>query len=283
MKKKLSLDQIGILIVMIILFIFIALPVWSAIMVSFMTDADSLTNSSALWNSSWSISGYKALFTRGTLMRPFLNTMYFVIIGTVIHMFVVGLAAYALVQKDLPGKGIITSFFLVTMMVPAEAIMIPRFVMFRELGLVNNLNALILITMASGFSILLLENFFKSVPESLAESARIDGANEFQIFTKIYLPLSKSGMLVVMLFYIVGAWNQYADALILINDKSKYVIQQAIKAILMPGKAGGAPSDMIYPNLQMAAIVTTIVPILLLYVFFQKYFVSGTNVGGIKE
>lgn len=283
MKKKLSLDQIGILIVMIILFIFIALPVWSAIMVSFMTDADSLTNSSALWNSSWSISGYRALFTRGALMRPFLNTMYFVIIGTVIHMFVVGLAAYALVQKDLPGKGIITSFFLVTMMVPAEAIMIPRFVMFRELGLVNNLNALILITMASGFSILLLENFFKSVPESLAESARIDGANEFQIFTKIYLPLAKSGMLVVMLFYIVGAWNQYADALILINDKSKYVIQQAIKAILMPGKAGGAPSDMIYPNLQMAAIVTTIVPILLLYMFFQKYFVSGTNVGGIKE
>lgn len=282
MKKKMNLEQFGILIVMIMLFIFIALPVWSALLVSFMTDSDSLVNTGALWNTSWSISGYKTLFAQGTLFRPLLNTLYTTSVGAFVHMFTVSLASYALVQSKLPGKRAITLFFLLTMMVPGEAIMIPRFVMFKELNLVNNLNALILISMASGFSILLLENFFNTIPDSFAESARIDGASEFKIFTKIYLPLAKNGLLVVMLFYIVGAWNQYADALILINDTSKYVIQQAIKGIVLPSSSGGAPTDLIYPNLQMAAVIVAIVPILALYVFFQKYFVAGINVGGEK-
>ncbi len=282
MKKKMNLEQIGILIAMIILFIFIALPVWSAFLVSFMTDADSLVKTGNLWNSTWSISGYKTLFEKGTLTKPLLNTLYTTSIGAFVHMFTVSLASYALVQKHLPGKKAISLFFLLTMMVPAEAIMIPRFVMFRELGLTNNLNALILISMASGFSIILLENFFKSVPDSFSESARIDGASEFQIFSKIYLPLAKNGLLVVMLFYIVGAWNQYADALILINDTTKWVLQQAIKSIVLPASSGGAPTDLIYPNLQMASVVTAILPILILYAFFQKYFVAGINVGGEK-
>ncbi len=282
MKKKLNLEQIGILIVMIMLFVFIALPVWSAFLVSFMTDSDSLVKTGALWNSSWSISGYKALFSKGTLVKPLMNTMYITSVGAFVHMFTVSLASYALVQKDLPGKKAIALFFLLTMMVPGEAIMIPRFVMFRELNLTNKLSALILISMASGFSILLLENFFKSIPDSFSESARIDGASEFKIFYNIYLPLAKNGLLVVMLFYIVGAWNQYADALILINDTSKYVLQQAIKGIVLPASSGGAPTDLIYPNLQMAAIVTAIAPILILYAFFQKYFVAGINVGGEK-
>ncbi len=270
MKKKMNLEQLGILIVMIVLFIFIALPVWSAFLVSFMTDSDSLVGSGKLWTDEWSLSGYKTLFSRGTLTRPFFNTVYTTVVGAIIHMFTVSLAAYALVQQKLPGKRAITLFFLLTMMVPAEAIMIPRFVMFKELNLTNNLNALILISMASGFSIMLLENFFKSVPESFSESARIDGASEFRIFYDIYLPLAKNGLLVVLLFYVVGAWNQYADALILINDTSKYVIQQAIKGIVLPGSSGGAPTDLIYPNLQMAAVVVAIMPILILYAFFQN-------------
>ncbi len=282
MKKKLNVEQIGILIVMILLFIFIALPVWSALLVSLMTNQDSLVNTGALWNDTWSLEGYRMLFGSGRLMRPLLNTLYTTIVGVFIHMFTVSLAAYALVQTDLPGKKGITMFFLLTMMVPSEAIMIPRFVMFKELNLINNLNALILISMASGFSILLLENFFRSVPDSLSESARIDGASEFRIFHKIYLPLAKNGLLVVMLFYIVGAWNQYADALILINDEAKYVLQQAIKSIILPASSGGAPTDMIYPNLQMASVVISIIPILILYAVFQKYFVAGINVGGVK-
>ncbi len=282
MNKKMNLEQFGILIVMIVLLLFIALPVWSAFLVSFMTDAESLVNSGALWISEWSLSGYKTLFERGTLTRPFFNTLYVTVGGAIVHMFTVSLASYALVQQKLPGKKAITLFFLLTMMVPGEAIMIPRFVMFKEMSLTNNLNALILISMASGFSIMLLENFFKSVPESFSESARIDGASEFKIFYNIYLPLAKSGLLVVLLFYVVGAWNQYADALILINDTSKYVLQQAIKGIVLPSSSGGAPTDLIYPNLQMAAIVISILPILLLYAFFQKYFVAGVNVGGEK-
>ncbi len=282
MKKKMNLEQFGILIVMILLFLFIAIPVWSAFLVSFMTDSASLTGSGSLWTTEWSLSGYKTLFSKGTLTVPFLNTMYTTTVGAFIHMLTVSLASYALVQKKLPGKKGITMFFLLTMMVPAEAIMIPRFVMFKTLNLTNNLNALILISMASGFSIMLLENFFKSVPESFAESARIDGASEFRIFYNIYLPLAKSGLLVVLLFYCVGAWNQYADALILINDTSKWVLQQAIKSIVLPASSGGAPTDLIYPNLQMAAVVVSIIPILVLYAFFQKYFVSGVNVGGEK-
>ncbi len=282
MKKKMSLEQFGIVIVMIALFIFIALPVWSAFLVSFMTDQDSLTGAVGLWNERWSISGYKTLFSKGTLTVPFLNTVYVTVIGAIAHMFTVSLAAYALVQKELPGKKYITIFFLLTMMVPGEAIMIPRFVMFKEMNLINNLNSLILIGLASGFSIMLLENFFRSIPDSFQESARIDGASEFKIFTKIYLPLAKNGLLVVLLFYIVGSWNQYADALILITDNSKWVIQQAIKAIVLPSSAGGAPTELIYPNLQMAAVVVSIMPMLILYACFQQYFVKGINVGGEK-
>lgn len=282
MKKKLNFEQIFILVVMIGLFLFIAVPVWTAISISFMSNAESLAPTNYFWPTDFSLEGYISVFRDANIIKPLTNTIFVTTIGTVFHMFVVSLAAYGLIQKKLPGAKIIATFFIVTMMVPGEAIMIPRFLLFQQLNMTNNLWSIILISLASGFSILLLQNYFSSIPESLAESARIDGASEFKIYYKIYVPLAKNGFLVVMLFDIVARWNEYSNALLLLTEPQKYLIQQAIKELVLP-TGGGQSSFMVYPNLEMAVIVIGILPILVLYFMFQKQFVNGMNVGGVKE
>ncbi|WOO88160.1 carbohydrate ABC transporter permease [Mollicutes bacterium LVI A0039] len=282
MKKKLNFEQVFILIVMIGLFIFIAMPVWTAISISFMSNAESLSPSNYFIPADFSLEGYKAVFEDANIIRPLINTLFVTSIGTLLHMLIVSLAGYGLIQTKLPGGKFIAIFFMITMMVPAEAIMIPRFLMFQNLGMINNLWSIILISLASGFSILLLENYFKSISFSLAESARIDGASEFKIYYKIYVPLAKNGFLVVMLFDIVTRWNEYSSALLLLTDPNKYLIQQAIKELVLP-TGGGQSTFMIYPNLEMAVIVIGILPIVILYFMFQKQFVGGMNVGGVKE
>lgn len=282
MKKKLNFEQIFILLVMIGLFLFIAVPAWTAISISFMSNAESLAPTNYFWPTDLSFEGYLSVYRDAQIVRPLINTVFVTTIGTGLHMLVVSLAAYGLIQKKLPGSKLIATFFIITMMVPGEAIMIPRFLLFQQLNMINNLWSIILISLAGGFSIILLQNYFKSIPDSLAESARIDGASEFKIYYKIYVPLAKNGFLVVMLFDIVTRWNEYSNALLLLRDPNKYLIQQAIKELVLPS-GGGQSSFMVYPNLEMAVIVIGMLPILILYFIFQKQFVNGMNVGGVKE
>ncbi len=217
------------------------------------------------------------------LYVPFMNNVIVTAVGTVLHVLLCSLAGYVLVQKGLPGKKkLMLSLILVTMMVPGEAIMIPLYVINKELGLLNTLNALIISGLISGFSVLLMRNFFQSVPGEMAESARMDGAGDFRIFFRIYMPLAKSGLATVSLFEFVSRWNQFTPALLYINNHAKYTLQIALKSLIIDTDATSS-NFIITNNVRMAGIVIALLPLIAIYPFVQRYFVKGIMVGANKE
>ena len=151
-----------------------------------------------------------------------------------------------------------------------------------QLGLLNTLAALVFSGLISGFSILLMRNFFAGVPYDLWESAKLDGAGDFHIFRTIYLPLSQAGLATIALFEMVGRWNQFLPVILYISDSSKYTLQVALQA-LVTENLGTSGTAMVTPNVRMAGIVIAIVPLVVIYPFMQRYFVQGITLGSVKE
>ncbi len=261
---------------------FTIIPFWYTFVLSFSTDLASMAPGLKLWPSEWSVEGYRKIWNNAQLWIPFTNTMIVTAVGTFIHVFLTAMAGYVLIQKQLPGRRFLTSFIITTMMIPEEMIMIQLFVVNKQLGLIDTLTSLIISGIVSGFSILLLTNYFNSIPDSLGEAARIDGANDFFIFRRLYLPLSKPALATVSLFEFVNRWNQFRPALLYIQSPSKYTLQVALRSLVIETEVTST-SDYFATNARMAAIMIAIIPLLALYPFIQKYFVKGIMVGSTKE
>ncbi|HYJ12324.1 MAG TPA: carbohydrate ABC transporter permease, partial [Thermomicrobiales bacterium] len=199
-----------------------------------------------------------------------------------LHVVMATFAGYVLVQRDLPGKKLMIALILATMAIPGELIMIPLFIVNQNLGLLNTLYALILSGAVSGFSIILMRNFFQSVPYDLWESAKIDGAGDFHIFRTIYLPLAQAGIATIFLFELVSRWNQFLPVVLYISDSSKYTLQVALVSLVTEGMSTSGTS-MVTPNVRMAGIVLAILPLVILYPFMQRFFVKGVSLGSVKE
>lgn len=229
-----------------------------------------------------SFEGFHVIWKKLELWRPFLNNVIVTVCGTFFHVLLSAMAGYVLIQENLPGKKWMISLILFTMMIPSETIMIPLYIVNRDLNLLNTLASLIIYGLTSGFSILLMRNYFLSIPSSLGESARMDGAGDWRIFTKIYLPLSKPGLATVTLFEIVSRWNHFTPALLYINDDMKYTLQIALQSLIISSDATSS-SDFMTPNVRMAGIMIAIIPLLLIYPFVQKYFLKGIILGATKE
>jgi putative aldouronate transport system permease protein len=168
------------------------------------------------------------------------------------------------------------------MAIPGEVIMIPLYMVYKDLSLLNSLNALILSGFVSGFSILLMRNYFLSVPYEMAESARIDGAGEWRIFITLFLPLASAGLATVTLFEFVSRWNQYTAAVLYLTDTSKYTLQIALRSLIIDTSATSS-SFIITNNVRMAGIVIGLLPLVVIYPFVQKFFVKGIMIGSVKE
>jgi putative aldouronate transport system permease protein len=258
------------------------IPLWNTFVVSISSNLSSMHPGIKLWPTEFSLIGYKTIWTKLELWRPFLNNVIVTVIGTVFHVFFAAMAGYVLIQRGLPGKKIMVALIMITMAIPQEAIMIPLYIVNKELGLLNTLSALIISGLVSGFSILLMRNFFLSVPYDIAESARMDGANDFKIFTKLYLPLAKPGLATVVLFEFVSRWNQFTPALLYINDTSKYTLQLALQSLVIASNSTSS-SSFFTPNVRMAGIIIALIPLLIIYPFVQKYFVKGITLGSTKD
>lgn len=257
-------------------------PFINVLAVAFSTPLGSMEHGIILWPRGLSVEGFRTVWTNLDLERAFINSAIVTSVGTVFHVALCCLAAYTLIQKDLPGRRIILVFILATMAIPGELIMIPLYIVNKDLGLLNTLWALIFSGMVSGFSILLLRNFFAGVPYDLAESAKLDGASDFHIFRTIYLPLSQAGIATITLFELVGRWNQFLPVVLYINDSKKYTLQVALNA-LVTENLGTSGMSMVTPNVRMAGIVIAILPLIVLYPFMQRYFVHGLTLGSVKE
>jgi putative aldouronate transport system permease protein len=271
----------------VILFLLLAMslmivPFWNVLAVAFSSALGSMSSGIILWPKGFSLSGFEVIWNNLGLERAFMNSVIVTSAGTVAHVLLACLAGYVLIQTDLPGRKFLVVVILATMAIPNELIIIPLYIVFKDFGLLNSLFALVLSGMVSGFSILLMRNFFAGVPFDLAESARIDGASDFYIFRTIYLPLSRAGIATIALFELVGRWNMFLPVILYINDSSKYTLQVVLRSLVTENQ-GNSGTSMITPNVQMAGILIAILPLVALYPFMQRYFVKGITLGSVKE
>jgi len=232
--------------------------------------------------------GYYFLFNGGgkIFFNSFINTVFVTVIGTVFEVFIVLLTAYPLSRKCLRYKNPFMLFLFIPMLVSPG--IIPNYLIVQKTGLMGSLWSLIIPTLVSAFNVLLAVNFFKTLPESMEESALIDGAGHFTIAFKIVLPLSLPIVATICIYSSVGLWNTMFTALMYINDTSKYVLQvfvyQLVAAsgvstsVLSSGGSYKPPDEQAI----MAAIVMTTVPIVLVYPFMQRYFIKGITIGAVK-
>lgn len=258
------------------------IPFWNVIAVAFSTPLGSMESGVILWPQGFSLNGFEVIWNNLGLERAFFNSVFVTAIGTVAHVILACLAGYVLIQKDLPGRKFIMVAILGTMAIPGELIIIPLFVVYKSFNLLDTYSALILSGMASGFSILLMRNFFAGVPFDLAESARIDGASDFHILRTIYLPLAKAGIATIALFELVGRWNMFLPVILYISDPDKYTLQVVLRSLVTENQ-GNSGTSMITPNVQMAGILIAILPLVAMYPFMQRYFVKGITLGSVKE
>ncbi|MFW6600258.1 carbohydrate ABC transporter permease [Propionibacteriaceae bacterium Y2011] len=231
---------------------------------------------------------YKALFAGGVVTQALLVSAVVTIGGTLLSLTASCLMAYALAQRSFPLAKPILMIVLIGMLFSPG--MIPMYLTVKQFGLLNSLWALIIPTMVSGFNVIVLRTFFTNLPDQVTESARIDGANDWQIFGFIVLPLSKAVLAVIGLFYAVGYWNAFFNALLYIDDQSKWPLQLVLRTYVVDdtqigaSELGATSSELVPPqaSIQMAILVVSVVPILCVYPFLQRHFAKGVLTGAVK-
>lgn len=281
-NKVTGVWRILFLVLTVIIFVITFLPMWNVIVVSTSTALDSSQSGVKLWWNKFSMEGFDYVFRVTKMARPFLNSFMVTTIGTVIQVILSALAGYVLIQKDLPFKGLITSFIMTTMMIPGDLTLISVYQLNKQLSLLNSYQGLILNGLVSGFSIMMMRNYFNTVPYSLAESARMDAAGELKIFSSIYMPISLPGLGTVFFMEYVGKWNSIMLPATLITDESKYTLPLMLKQMIL--STGSTSGTAVAPdNAIMATIVISTVPLLLIYIFAQKFLMEGLNMGAVKE
>ena len=233
----------------------------------------------------FTIEAYKQILGRTTIWTAMRTTIMIPLLGTALSLVLTILAAYGLSIQDLPGRRVMTGFILFTMYFGGG--MIPTFLVVKGVGLYNTLGALFIPQSISVFNFIVMRTFFKELPDSLQDAARIDGASYLQVLFKIILPLSLAVIATIGLFYAVGYWNSYFDALIYIQDGDKYTLQLRLRNMLFGSELGNAADDVggtvVMPQtLKMATVVVSTVPILVVYPWLQKYFVKGVMLGSVK-
>ncbi len=224
----------------------------------------------------WRWDNYKTVWTDAdvSMLNAFENTVFITIISTVVQLAISSMAAYAFAKINFKGKGIVFGLFLCTMMMPAEVTIVPRFMIFKTVGLYDNLWSVILPHFFNASSIFMLRQFYLALPNDLMEAAKIDGAGHPRIFLNILMPLTKSSLISLAMLSFISCWNEYMAPLIFLAKKNLYTISQVVRWYLL--------DDLHRYDLTMAAATSTIIPILILFVFCQKYFVEGIATSGVK-
>ncbi len=257
-------------------------PFINVVALAFSSGMASMQPDIILFPVDFSTDGFKTVWQSLDLRKPFMNSVIVTVAGTFFHVVLTSMAGYVLIQPRLPGKKLMTSFILLTMMIPQDAIMIPLYLVNKDLHLINTLSSLVLSGMISGFSILLMRNYFLSVPYEMSESAQIDGAGMFRIFATMYMRLARTGLATITLFEFVSRWNMLTAPVLFINDSSKTTLQVALKSMITDSSATSS-NFLITTNVRMAGILISIIPLLAIYPFVQRYFMKGILLGASKE
>lgn len=235
----------------------------------------------------FSTNAYKAVFQNPMIITGYMNTLFVVIVGVFLNLLMTSLAAYVLSRKGVYFNKAIIKLIIFTMVFSGG--LIPLYLTVKELGLFNNLFSLILPNVIITYNMIILRTSFATIPDSMEESARIDGANDFVILFRIVMPLSTSALAVMVLYYGVSHWNAWFQAMLYIRERSLYPLQLVLREILlvnstdaMSGGSGNSDASSITESIKYATIIVATLPILLIYPFLQKYFVKGVMIGAVK-
>ena len=237
-----------------------------------------------LWPSNPTVTAYEAIFRGGVVTRATLVSIGITVVGSGLSLTVICLLAYALSRPGTFAHRPILLMVLFTMLFNAG--LIPNYLLIKNLGLIDSWWALILPTLTNGFQIVLMRAFFLEVPRELLEAARIDGASDFRILTRIMIPLSKAALAVIALFNAVAYWNAYFNAVLYISSSDKWPLQLVLRTYVVGNTSLGVdvPGEVIPPqqSIQMAILVVSLIPICLVYPFLQRHFAKGVIIGAVK-
>lgn len=231
---------------------------------------------------------YKMVFQNPNIIKAFGNTVFYVVFGTSLNILLTSLGAYGLSRRNLMLKNPI--MFLIVFTMFFEGGLVPLYLLVKNLGLLDSRFAVIIPTAMSAFNLIIMRTAFQAVPESLEESARIDGASDWSILFRVVLPLSLPVVAVMVLFYGVSHWNSWFLATIFFQDRGLYPLQVILREILISNDTSSMATTVsssdkmqVGETIKYATIIVATVPILFLYPFLQKYFVKGVMIGAIKE
>lgn len=230
---------------------------------------------------------YKMVFQNPAILTGYANTLFYVVVGTSLNILMTSLGAYALSRQNVMWKNPIMFCIVFTMFFNGG--LIPTFLLVNNLGMLDSRWALIIPVAMSAYNLIIMRTAFQGVPVSLEESAKLDGANDFTVLFRIILPLSMPVIAVMILFYGVGHWNAWFNALIYIRTRDLYPLQLILREILITNSTdsmmtgvGGGDKMPVGETIKYATIIIATVPVLCLYPFLQKYFVKGVMIGAIK-
>lgn len=278
----------------IILFLVLALMVYPLIYVVSCSLSDPmlvLGGKIRLLPQGFNLDSYSGVLKENKLLRGYMNTILYTVVGTLVNILLTTTGAYALSCENLKGRKMITRFIIFTMLFSGG--LIPTYIVVSKLNILNTMWSIVLPNAVSVTNFIIMKSSFENgIPKDLKEAAKVEGCSNMGVFTKIVLPLSKSIVAVMVIFYSVGHWNEYFNALLYITDKTKQPLQVILRDILisnelteMMGNVNQLNSEtraMIAEGMKYSTIVLSSLPMILLYPFFQKYFVKGVMVGSVK-
>ena len=276
-------------VILTICFLLVAYPLYFVVIASVSDPVDVNAGRVILYPVRASLDGYRRILDYSSFFTGYRNTVVYTLVGTLVNMVITVPAAYALSRKDLVGRNAVMMLITFTMVFSAGRI--PTFLHIRDMGLIDTMWALVLPVAVSSWNLIVARTFFQqSIPDDLLEAAQLDGATNMQFFVRIVLPLSKSILAVLVLFYAVSHWNSYQDALYYIRTDSKRPLQLVLRSILFENSMG----DMVEDAANLAAqqrlgdmikygiIIASSLPLLILYPFLQRYFIQGVMIGAVK-
>ncbi|MDK8179862.1 carbohydrate ABC transporter permease [Paenibacillus sp. UMB4589-SE434] len=287
-KGKMTALDYFIFVVLLVVGLMILIPFWNVIMISFSTQKEYADNPLMLFPKNPTLASYKALFADGSILVGYWNTFKLLIVGLPLSLFLTSSMAYGLSRAKFPGKKII--FFLVLFTMIFNGGIVPLYLVMKSMHLTGTLWSVIFAGSFSAFNMILMMNYFQSLPESLMESARLDGAGEWRIMLTVVLPLAAPIMATITLFYGVAYWNSWYDAMIFLRKADQLPLQNVLRAIIVESSTNASNAASVdsvgkqgfSTGMKMAAVFVTMVPIMCFFPMLQKHFAKGVLTGAIK-
>ncbi|NLC67319.1 MAG: carbohydrate ABC transporter permease [Clostridiaceae bacterium] len=290
-KKKTKIDGFDVInnIILILFAVVVFYPFWDLLLTSFSNPVETTSLGLHLWISEWRIDSYQYALSDPVVGYAYINTILRTVIGTILAIIMTIMAPYPLSKRLLPGRSIITIYFLITMFFSGG--LIPFYLLIRSLKLINSFWVMVIPSMLSVYNVVILRNYMMNIDKTLEESAFMDGAGYITTLVNIVIPVSKPVIATIILWTAVGHWNEWFHAMIFIRDEKKTVLQVIFRRMLLFLKTESEQlmelslekeRQIIGATVRAAITMITIGPIILVYPFLQKYFIKGIMVGSLK-